>query len=1268
MTVQLRLRRKRNYHIWLTTLGLIMLLVHTSSTEAVGQVLATPNVASPFDGDPRLEPIPDGPIHLGNISVWANDKRLSMRFPPRVNGQSQSEGDRHADMVVLVFEDTGLPVDQPPILEAIPKNGAGPLVPVSDIVARLYSPIWEMQVVTVAADYDEVVAANPEERVDSFCKLLTSTLVREIFETNMFLNCPVVPAGSTVDPGSAPIEEAFFEGHVVSIAPYDIQDAGFNQQIMFKFEDEAGNTLEGSFPGIPHLVAAKEPGDPFYSSIWEIWTVTVPGGTDVSGIRSGKTIKESGFPITSANIRLNCPVVSEESAPGSDVMLPVPIEDAFAMLLNGDGGTTFDPNNFRIELPDTEFTRARTFVINVVGFVGLGAPADLFLLALCQGIPVGDLINPFPLVDPGGNENVIPLILDRPFALAGSSGPGPGGDPITSGPNTNGQTIRFSQAELEEAFLNNDPPLLPEAIEENFAGMIAQGLLAPDWAPGLGRPYQERLALVGQAFFELVWTPEQGAQQQDAMSCISCHSRPIHAGAGTGLYTLERPGQGIRISPPPLTGAGSRQLLRLLAGADGSDASTHAFGAQGDTELIRTFMEGAARNHFGVRSAGIIMAEANEDGDPAALACDTDGDGLVSFNEAKVCDPDNDGVINELSEGELTAMVVYGLTIPVPVEIESDLEFDAIGLPNVTVAAVDRGEGMFRTPLAAGGLGCNECHTVFHKLSTVTLAVTNRATPLQLFVHVPHNQAGVADVAEGTADFVGQPGVEAYGDFKRHDMGPEMFSSGTSVANTAHLWHAGNSFPYLRDGSIPDLHSAILAHGGEGLASRQAFEGLDADAQQDVVDFLTSLRIAIAPAVAPEDLCPDDPNKVEPGVCGCGNPDTETDGDGIPDCLDNCSEDRGKFMPGECGCGTPDTDVDGDGVLDCVDNCPKSSNPDQNDADGDGKGDLCESSDTSDPPPPPPAPAPSPSPTPIAPPDAPARDMDGDGVHDAEDNCPTIPNATQSDLDNDLVGDLCDNCPNTLNPNQRDDDESGTGDGVGDACDNCPFVLNARDPETGLQNDDDGDGLGDACDLCPGHPDPSNTDLDGDGVGDVCDDCDRGPNVDVDTDGVFDACDLCPNDNDPTNADRDGDTIGDVCDNCPLEANDDQTDQDGDGVGEVCDNCPGRPNHDQVDSDGDGTGDACDLEPESPPPSEPETQTEPAPEPQLEAEPELESEPRPEDEPESEPSAETGARATNSNRGPGGMCGVFGMTSLWLLVSGLVGMKVGVRRSREFNT
>lgn len=106
-----------------------------------------------------------------------------------------------------------------------------------------------------------------------------------------------------------------------------------------------------------------------------------------------------------------------------------------------------------------------------------------------------------------------------------------------------------------------------------------------------------------------------------------------------------------------------------------------------------------------------------------------------------------------------------------------------------------------------------------------------------------------------------------------------------------------------------------------------------------------------------------------------------------------------------------------------------------------------------------------------------AGDMDGDGVPDAMDNCPSVfnpvrpmDNGAQADFDKDGVGDACDPCPldantttcTSFNPNDSD------GDGVPNATDNCPSVANMD------QADADMDGKGDACDACPNAANPGN--------------------------------------------------------------------------------------------------------------------------------------------------------------------------------------------------
>lgn len=99
-----------------------------------------------------------------------------------------------------------------------------------------------------------------------------------------------------------------------------------------------------------------------------------------------------------------------------------------------------------------------------------------------------------------------------------------------------------------------------------------------------------------------------------------------------------------------------------------------------------------------------------------------------------------------------------------------------------------------------------------------------------------------------------------------------------------------------------------------------------------------------------------------------------------------------------------------------------------------------------------------------------AADMDGDGVANASDDCPTVFNpirpvdeGVQGNADGDAQGDACDVCPvnadtttcTAVDPNDRD------GDGVVNGADNCPDASNP------LQEDGDTDGKGDACDACP---------------------------------------------------------------------------------------------------------------------------------------------------------------------------------------------------------
>ncbi|MBA3820898.1 MAG: amidohydrolase family protein, partial [Deltaproteobacteria bacterium] len=98
------------------------------------------------------------------------------------------------------------------------------------------------------------------------------------------------------------------------------------------------------------------------------------------------------------------------------------------------------------------------------------------------------------------------------------------------------------------------------------------------------------------------------------------------------------------------------------------------------------------------------------------------------------------------------------------------------------------------------------------------------------------------------------------------------------------------------------------------------------------------------------------------------------------------------------------------------------------------------------------------------------------------------------------------------------------GDGLADATDKCPSVFDpVRPVDDGVQGDADADGAGDACDVCP---------LDANATT-----CTAANPDDRDSDGVANALDNCPDNANPNQADADADGKGDVCDPCPNTAN-----------------------------------------------------------------------------------------------------------------------------------
>ena len=187
------------------------------------------------------------------------------------------------------------------------------------------------------------------------------------------------------------------------------------------------------------------------------------------------------------------------------------------------------------------------------------------------------------------------------------------------------------------------------------------------------------------------------------------------------------------------------------------------------------------------------------------------------------------------------------------------------------------------------------------------------------------------------------------------------------------------------------------------------------------------------------DKCPDDPEKLVEGICGCGSQELDSDSDGTYDCDDKCSQDPDKIEPGICGCGVDDTDTDHDGVANCLDECPEDINKSKSGICGCGVADI---------------------------------DADEDGIADCIDECSEDINKSKPGICGCGVSDL-------------DTD----GDGTVDCIDECSKDLSKTSPGIcgcGVADTDtDNDGVVDCLDKCIEDPNKSELGSCGCGIADV---------------------------------------------------------------------------------------------------------------------------------------------------------------------------------------
>jgi CxxC motif-containing protein (DUF1111 family) len=312
--------------------------------------------------------------------------------------------------------------------------------------------------------------------------------------------------------------------------------------------------------------------------------------------------------------------------------------------------------------------------------------------------------------------------------------------------------------------------------------------------PGLGSQLQDHavFGVTPEAEVEISWEELAGAYGDGTAYALR---RPIVQITLAGGDELP-PGTLTSVrQPPPVFGRGLLEAVPeagILALADPDDADGD--GISGRPNRVTDPLTGAeALGRFGLKAnTSSLLVQA------AAAYLNDMGVTTSIFPEA-------DGVSHELDDETLEAAAFYTMTLAVPARVD------------LGDATARRGELLFRR------FGCASCHA-----ETLTTGPHEVAALSSQVIH-PYTDLLLHDMGDGLAD--GRPDHLADGNEWRT---PPLWGFGlvqTVLPGSA----------YLHDGRARTPAEAILWHGGEAEAAREAFRTAPAEDRAALLRFLLSL-------------------------------------------------------------------------------------------------------------------------------------------------------------------------------------------------------------------------------------------------------------------------------------------------------------------------------------------------------------------------------------------------------------------------------------------
>ncbi len=301
-----------------------------------------------------------------------------------------------------------------------------------------------------------------------------------------------------------------------------------------------------------------------------------------------------------------------------------------------------------------------------------------------------------------------------------------------------------------------------------------------------------------------------GGAASDGSASISSYSTTNGQYADGTPFTLRKPNYtfgsatpshfSVRLAPP-LVGMGlleaiSESSVMALADPDDSDDD----GISGRPQIIVDPETGQSRlGRFGYKGAHALVAH--------QVAGALNSDIGITTSVFPVLDDGSTGSGSGVSDDELDLMTRYTALLGVQAR------------RNLSDAQALQGETLFASA------GCVKCHT-----PQFTTSSTHPMAELRDQTISPYTDMLLHDMGPGLADNMGE-GIATGSEWRTSPL--------WNLGHTAGVNEAGEA--YLHDGRAETLEEAILWHGGEAGASRDAFCGMSATDRAALIAFLESL-------------------------------------------------------------------------------------------------------------------------------------------------------------------------------------------------------------------------------------------------------------------------------------------------------------------------------------------------------------------------------------------------------------------------------------------